>query len=41
MTTAREVGCTPARDLDADAESDSESVSKRATLLGGRLGHIV
>ena len=39
VTTAREVGCTPARDLDADAES--ESASKRATLLSGRLGRVV
>src|SRR5258708_36449255 len=38
-TTDRGVGCTPARDLDADPES--ESASKRATLLSGRLGNVV
>ena len=38
-TTDREVGYTPARDLEADP--GSESASKRATLLNGRLGNAV
>jgi hypothetical protein len=36
--TVREVGCVPPRDLEADPES--ESASKRATLCSGKLGNV-